>query len=164
MIIYSFRFTGLLMYSCWSKGNAVNILVEISVMITYKLAWQNWSVQFIEILTFLTRMYIYIHKVGGLYICYLCVWAYMDTAMIHILILNTGNKVEECKGWHFLFMFHLKLMGGWAWIFLLVCIYPQSILKRQLPFISTLNVSGALKWNHWLMLLQKPPVIFNSGN
>jgi len=96
------------MYSCWSRGNAVNILVEISVMITYKLAWQNWSVQFIEILKFHTHVYIYIHKVGVLYICYLCVWAYMDTAMIHILILNTGNKVEECKGWHFLFMFHLK--------------------------------------------------------
>lgn len=111
MTLYSFRFPGLLMYSCWFKGNAVNALAEISVMIIYKLAWQNWSVQFIEILNFHTRMYICMHTVGALYICYLCVCAYIDTAMIHILI-NTGNKVEECKGWHFLFMFHFEA-DGW---------------------------------------------------
>lgn len=115
MIIYSFRFPGLFMHSCWFKGNTMKALGGIlvdSVRIIYKLTCQKWSMQFIETPNFHTHMYTYIHGVRILYICYLCMCASVDTTVMHMIVLKIQNKVEECKGWHFLFIFHFEA-DGW---------------------------------------------------
>lgn len=96
------------MHSCWFKGKAMNalggILVHV-VRIIYKLACQKWSMPFIETPDFHMHMCADIHEAHILYICYLCLCACIDTTMMQ-------NKVEECKGWHFLFIFHFEA-DGW---------------------------------------------------